>query len=124
VLLPDGENTTAPDPYEAAREARDRGVRIDTIGLGTTTGMDLEVEGFRIHTALDEATLQTISDLTEGTYYPAATPDELDGIYDDVGARLVVRAEPFEMTSLFAGIGFGLLVAGGLLSLRWFGRIP
>ena len=45
-------------------------------------------------------------------------------IYEDVGSRLVVRTEPFELTPLLAAVGFALLVVGGVTSLRWFGRMP
>ena len=47
MLLTDGENTVEPDPLEAAQEAaQDRGVRIDTVGIGSPAGTTLEVEGF------------------------------------------------------------------------------
>jgi Ca-activated chloride channel family protein len=124
VLLTDGENTVEPDPLEAAQEAKDRGVRIDTVGIGTPAGATVEVEGFRVHTRLDEAALQGIAELTDGTYHPAADQDDLSAIYEDVGSRLVVRIEPFELTPLLAAVGFALLLVGGLTSLRWFGRMP
>lgn len=124
VLMTDGENTEGPDPLEAAGAAADRGVRIDTVGIGSAAGTTLEVEGFRVHTQLDEATLKAIATRTDGTYYAAADQGDLARIYGDVGTRLVVRTEPFELTSLFAGAGFLLLVVGGATSLRWFGRMP
>jgi Ca-activated chloride channel homolog len=124
VLLTDGENTVQPGPLDGAVVARDRGIRVDTVGVGTTEGATLEVEGFRVHTTLDEATLQAVADNTDGTYYPAADPSVLAGIYDDVGGRFVVREEPFELTPIFAAAGFALLLIGGLASLRWFGRMP
>jgi Ca-activated chloride channel family protein len=124
VLLTDGENTVKPDPFAAATAARDRGIRIDTIGIGTPAGATLEVEGFRVHTQLDEATLRQVAAITDGTYYAADSQDELTRIYDEVGSRLVVRTEPFELTPLLAAAGFAFLLAGGLGSLRWFGRMP
>ena len=124
VLVTDGENTTDPDPLHAAAEAADRGVRIDTVGIGTAAGTTLDVEGFRVHTALDEAALRAISARTDGTYYTAADPAALAAVYDDVEKRLVIRAEPMEVTSLFAGAGVLLLVIGGLGSLLWAGRFP
>ncbi|MEJ2266640.1 MAG: VWA domain-containing protein [Anaerolineales bacterium] len=45
VLLTDGENTQSPDPLAAAQAAADRGVRIYTIGIGSTTGITLQVNG-------------------------------------------------------------------------------
>ena len=35
VLFSDGENTVNPDPSGAIQAARDRGVRVDTVGIGT-----------------------------------------------------------------------------------------
>ncbi len=58
VLLSDGENTQRPDPVETAKAAADRGVRIFTVGIGSTAGTTIEVEGFKIHSQLDEATLK------------------------------------------------------------------
>jgi Ca-activated chloride channel family protein len=124
VLLTDGENTVQPDPLLAAQEARDRGVRIDTVGIGTPAGVTLEVEGFLVHTSLDEAALRGVAAMTDGTYHAAEDLDDLTAIYDDVGRQLVVRTEPFELTPLLAALGFTLLLVGGLMSLRWFGRMP
>jgi Ca-activated chloride channel family protein len=124
VLLTDGENTVAPDPRAGAQEAMDRGIRIDTVGIGSPLGATLEVDGFLVHTQLDEVALQGIAAMTDGTYYAAADQADLSAIYDEVGSRLVVRTEPFELTPLLAALGFVLLLIGGLTSLRWFGRMP
>ena len=124
VLLTDGENTTRLDPLEAAQAARDRGVRIHTIGVGSAAGTKLEVEGFMVHTQLDEAALKAIAMITDGTYHAAADEADLSEIYEDIGSRLVVRSEPFELTPVLAGLGFLLLLVGGVGSLRWFGRMP
>ena len=124
VMLTDGENTAPPDPFGPAQAAHDRGVRIDTVGIGSPNGATLEIDGFKVHTQLDAARLQQIASMTDGTYYAAADQDDLGRIYDDVGSRLTVRTEPFELTPLFAMAGFGLLMVGGLSSLRWFGRMP
>jgi Ca-activated chloride channel family protein len=99
-------------------------VRIDTVGFGTTEGMTLEVDGFRVHSSLDEEVLAAVAEITDGEYFAAADPEALARIYDDVGGRLIVREEPFELTPLFAMAGFALLLVGGLASLRWFGRMP
>lgn len=124
VLLTDGENTVEPEPLEAAQVAKDRGVRIHTVGIGSAEGTTLEVEGFRVHTRRDDATLEAIATMTDGAYHPAASEDDLAAITADIGSRLVVRSEPLELTSLLAALGFGLLLVGGVTSLRWFGRMP
>ncbi len=38
ILLSDGRRTTGPDPAEAARMAAQRGVRVYTVGFGSTQG--------------------------------------------------------------------------------------
>jgi Ca-activated chloride channel family protein len=124
VLLSDGENTAPPDPLEAAQEAKTRGVRIHTIGIGSPAGTTLQVEGFQVHTQLDEATLRDIAAMTDGTYHAAADEDDLTAIYEDIGSQLVVREEPFELTSILAALGFTVLLIGGVGSLRWFRRMP
>ncbi len=124
VLLTDGENTADPGPFEAAEAAKDRGVRIHTVGIGSPAGTTLEVEGFLVHTQLDEVALRDIATLTDGTYHAAADGEDLASMYADVGSRLVVRSEPFELTALLAALGFALLLVGGVASLRWFGRMP
>jgi Ca-activated chloride channel family protein len=124
VLLSDGENTQSPDPIAAAQAAADRGVRIFTVGVGSAAGTTIEVEGFRIHSQLDETLLRRVSEVTDGTYYAARDPDELRAIYDEIETRLVIRPEEMELTSFVAGAGFLILLVGGLVSLRWLGRLP
>ena len=124
VLLTDGENNVRPDPLEAAKTAADRGVRIHTIGIGSPTGATLKVEGFTVHTQLDEATLKQISDLTDGSYYNAQDEDQLKQIYENIGVQLVVKPEKTEVTSVLAGISLAVLLIGGLLSALWFSRLP
>jgi hypothetical protein len=58
-----------------AQKARDNGVAIYTIGLGSGHDKDL---------------LRYIADLTGGDYYPA-TRDNLDGIFDKLYERIFIR---------------------------------
>ena len=124
VLLTDGENNQNPDPLQAAKTAADQGVRIDTVGIGTAAGATLDLNGFRVHTQLDEDALKQIADTTGGTYYQASDPTSLDAVYQGVQTRLVIRPEPMEVTSLFAGAGLLVLLVGGAASLFWLGRAP
>jgi len=124
VLLTDGENTQPPDPGAAAQAAADQGVRIYTVGIGSAAGTTLDVDGFKVHTQLDAATLQHISDVTGGTYYAAADEQDLHKVYDELDTRLVVKPQMIEVTSLFAGASVLLLVVGGVFSLLWLGRLP
>jgi Ca-activated chloride channel family protein len=123
VLFSDGENNERPDPLAAAQAAADRGVRILTIGVGTAAGTTLDLDGFKVQTALDESLLQEISQLTEGIYQPAASADPAS-VYDRLAERLVTRDESIEITALVAGAGLILLVAGVVISLARAGRLP
>jgi Ca-activated chloride channel family protein len=124
ILLSDGENNQNPNPLAVAQLASQRGVRIHTVGIGSPAGVDLQVDGFTIHTQLDEAMLQAISQITEGNYHNAENEDELRKIYENLSPELVFKPERTEVTSLFAGVGIVIFLIGGTLSLLWFSRLP
>ena len=124
VLLTDGENNQSPNPLEAAQAAADRGVRVHTIGVGSAEGTLIEVEGFRVHSRLDEPLLRQIATMTEGTYHAAADPAQLQAVYDSINPRLVIKPEAMEVTSLFAGAAVLILLAGAVTSLVLLGRMP
>jgi Ca-activated chloride channel homolog len=124
LLITDGEDTQGQDPLEIAQLAADAGVRIFTVGIGTPQGADIQVDGFNIHTQLDEATLQAIADETNGTYYPASDAQSLDDIYHKVEIQLTTRGQQMEITSLVGGLSGLLLLIGGALAMIWFGRVP
>ncbi len=124
VLLTDGENNENPDPLEAAQLAAERGVRIYTVGIGSAAGTTLHVNGFTVHTALDEAMLQHVAQLTEGAYYNAESQQDLRAIYENLGLQLVIKPEDTEVTALFAGASMLLLLIGGVCSMLWLSRVP
>ncbi len=124
VLLTDGENNESPNPLDAAQTAADRGVRVYTVGIGSTAGSILHIDGFTIRSRLDEETLQQIAQITDGTYYNAESEQDLRAIYDNLDPELVVKPEKTEVTSLFAGASILVFLIGGVFSLRWFSRLP
>jgi Ca-activated chloride channel homolog len=124
VLLTDGENTVQPDPLAAAQQAADRGIRIYTVGIGSTAGATLKLDGFTVRSRLDEATLKQIADITGGAYYNAENENELQSIYDHLDPELIIKPQQTEVTALFAGAGILALLLGGTLSLLWLGRVP
>lgn len=124
VLLTDGENNIPPDPLGEAQAAAERGVRVYTVGIGSAAGTTLHVNGFTVHTQLDEAMLKEIAQLTDGAYYNAANEEDMRAVYDNVGAQLIVKTEQTEVTALFAGASILALLAGSAFSLLWFSRVP
>lgn len=124
MLLSDGENTAPPDPFEAAQAAADRGVRVHTVGIGSAEGTTLQLEGFAVHTQLDEATLQEIAEMTGGSYYNAVDAEGLRSIYANLDPELGIKPQRTEVTALLAGASAVLFLIGGICSLLWFNRLP
>ena len=124
VLLTDGENNQSPDPLAATDLAADLGVRIYTVGIGSAAGATITVEGFTVHSQLNEPILQYIADTTGGEYYNAGSAEDLRRIYNDLEPKLSIKREEMEITSILAGISFLVILIGGAISLLWFGHIP
>lgn len=124
VLLTDGENNESPDPLAVAQAAADRGVRIYTVGIGSAAGTNLHINGFTVHTQLDEAMLRQISQITGGTYYNAENEQDLRSIYNNLNPQLVIKPEKAEVTSIFAGVSILVLLIGSICSLVWLSRLP
>lgn len=123
VLFSDGENNDPPDPLAITDLAIDLGVRIYTIGVGSPQGTTINVEGMTIHTQLNEEMLAQIALASGGQYYFGGDTAELRRIYNDLEPTLSIRPEEMELTSLLAGLGILVFLAGGALSLSWFGRV-
>jgi Ca-activated chloride channel family protein len=124
ILLTDGENNESPDPIGAAQTASDRGVRIYTVGLGSAAGATLHIDGFTIHSQLNEELLKGISQITDGSYYNADNQEDLKKIYENLDPQLVIKPEKMEVTSIFAGASIFIFLIGGMFSILWFSRLP
>lgn len=124
VLLTDGRRTTGPDPVDAARFAADRGVRVFTVGFGSTTGGPTGFpEGWAAYIRLDEDALKAVAETTRGSYFRAGTAEDLKSVYRGLNDRFVLERGQTEVAALFAGAGALLATLAGLLSLAWSGRI-
>ena len=123
ILLSDGQRTTGPDPIEVAKLAADRGVRVYTVGFGTTTGEIIGFEGWSFRVRLDEETLKTVATMTRGEYFYAGTAADLKKVYQTLNTRLSLEKKETEITALLSGVAALFAMAAGLLSLLWFNRI-
>jgi Ca-activated chloride channel family protein len=124
ILLTDGENNEQPDPLSLAQVAANQGVRIFTVGIGSAAGTDLDVNGVHVHTSLNEAELQQIAQISDGTYFNATDAQQLKSIYDNLDTELVATPELTELTSVFAAASLLMLLAGAAASLLLLGRMP
>jgi Ca-activated chloride channel family protein len=124
VLLTDGENNERPDPLTSAQAAANLGIRIDAVGIGSAAGSDLDLNGFHVHSQLNEDLLREVATTTGGSYYAADSAAELKAIYDTLDPTLVVEAQSIELTAVVAGFSLVLVMLGAVASLAWLGRLP
>ena len=124
VLFSDGgDQGNADATAAAATAAQDAGVHIETVGVGTTDGATVEVDGYRIQTALDEDTLTAIATTTGGTYHPASDAAELDGIGSTIKLRLTTHHEALPLAGAFTALAIAVLAIGAILTVLRTGRI-
>lgn len=134
VVLTDGVATTGMPPVDAAQQARDRGVRVYTIGFGTETGSEIPGErswgrdplgrdpwagGGRFRRGIDEATLQQVADMTGGKYYTAESAEQLQSVFESLPTSLITAHEVTEISVAFAAIGALLAALAIVLSMLW-----
>lgn len=123
VLLSDGEHTSRLDPQLIAEVVAGAGVRVYPIGIGRAEGTTIEVEGYRLSTALNEELLQSIATATSGEYFRAEDSEQLAEVYDSIDLKLVVEGEPTEVTGIVAGAALLLLLLRSGLMMHWFGSV-
>jgi Ca-activated chloride channel family protein len=123
ILMSDGRRTTGPDPLDAARWAADHGVRVFTVGFGTSEGGTIGFEGWSAYVRLDEETLKAIADITRGEYFYAGTAADLAKVYQALNARLVLEKKDTEITALFSATAAAFALVAAAFSLLWFRRI-
>ncbi|MBX3029060.1 MAG: VWA domain-containing protein [Chloroflexi bacterium] len=127
VLISDGEDQGGPDPLEAAQAAADLGIRVMTVGVGSAGGTTIDLEGFQVHTQLDEAMLGAIAATTDGTYErgdATGTEGALTSVDETLSTALVAHEQDIEVTALMAGLGLLLVVVGGVTGFAVLGRLP
>jgi Ca-activated chloride channel family protein len=129
LLLSDG--TPSPDtldPVQAAEEARAQGVRVYTVALGTDEGTVTLDDGLGNEEVVpvppDRETLTQVAEITGGEFFEAPTDEALQAVYESLGSDIGFTEKETDITFAFAGGGALLLLAGGLLSALWFGRLP
>jgi Ca-activated chloride channel family protein len=128
LLLSDGAQTTGLlTPGEGAARAKELGIPVYTIALGTPNGkLELEYGGFRrvIPVPPDKPTLRAIAESTGGKFYDAPSAEALSSAYSDLGSLLSTEPEPMEATFAFLAIAAVLVVFAVAASAVFGGRLP
>ncbi|QYY28476.1 MULTISPECIES: VWA domain-containing protein [Cupriavidus] len=124
VLFSDGESNSGPGAVQAAQLAATYGVRVYTVGVGTTEGVVLSADGWSARVRLDEKVLKQVADTTGAEYFRLEDTAALKKVYRALNTRLAFdKRDQVEVTAFFAAIGALLAACAGLLSLWWFGRV-
>ncbi len=122
VLLSDGSNTVGRSPLQAAAESGAAGVPVYTIAYGTENGY-VDLEGRREPVPVDHEEMQQVADLSGGEYFAAATAEQLETVYENIGSEVGYERADREVTARFAGYGLALAVLAALgaisLGARW-----
>lgn len=97
ILLTDGANNSGVlDPLKAAELAKEEGIKIYTIGLGSEADQILNPAFFIPNAAadLDEETLQKMAEMTKGRYFRATDTQTLGLIYKTIDQLEKTKQEP------------------------------
>lgn len=135
ILLSDGAQTRGTlSPLQGAALARNAGLRVFTVALGTNHGV-LRVGGLgggpfggygfgSFPVRPDPVTLAAIAHATGGKTWRAQSADKVDSVYRDLGSSIAKKTERREISSWFAGAAAFLLL-GSLGAARVVGeRLP
>ncbi|MDP8992652.1 MAG: VWA domain-containing protein [Actinomycetota bacterium] len=123
VLLSDGETTTGRTNAEASEAARAAGVPVSTIAFGTDSGA-VNVGERLIRVPANRPALREIADHTGGSFFEAASGEELGEVYEDIRSSVGFAEERREVGSWFVGLGLVLAAAAAAGSLLWSSRLP
>jgi Ca-activated chloride channel homolog len=139
VLLTDGASNAGPLPMNAAQQAVERGVRVYTIGFGTTNNSspmncgDEDPFGFGggfgspfgggggggFRREIDEDTLKQVADTTGGEYYIATSAGELEDVFANLPTYVIATRETTEISVFFTAIAVFIAILAIILSVRW-----
>ncbi|GAA3572442.1 hypothetical protein GCM10022419_061670 [Nonomuraea rosea] len=122
VIFSDGQDQGG-DVEQAATLAQQANVHIHTVGVGTTDGATVKVDGYHLQTSLEEETLTLIAQTTGGGYHPASDTARLDGIADTIDLRLTVSDEPLPLAGGLIGLALALLTGGAAITVLRSGRV-
>jgi len=124
VMFSDGQDQgQGVNASVAAAVAEKAGVHVDTVGVGTPAGTTIDVDGYHLFTALDEDALRQIAQSTGGTYHPASTVSQLNGVAATIDLRLTVTHERLPLAGALIAVAIALLAAGALLTIAGSGRV-
>lgn len=132
ILLTDGVNNSGNiDPRTATELAKELGIKVYTIGIGTNGMADFpyakdprngKLQFRKQQVEIDEELLKFIASETEGQYFRATNNTKLKEIYDEIDKLEKTKIEEFKYTNYQEKYRFLVFIAGGLLLLEFLLR--
>ena len=122
VLLSDGSNTYGRTLSSAIAAARAAKVQVSTIAFGTQNGTVTGDNGAQVPVPADTSALSQIAAQTGGSFHTAASVQELESVYKDIGSQIgyTTKQQDVSYRFLVGGLLVTLVAAG--LSMFWSSR--
>ena len=125
ILISDGgQNAGNADPLKIALLAKQLKVKVYTIGIGSPSGSVFNYQGQMVFVPFNPTLLQQIAAVADGKFFMTSTAQEMKQIYRELGRVIGWETRKMEVSSMFVGGAGLLLLAGGVISLLWTGRLP
>jgi Ca-activated chloride channel homolog len=118
VLLSDGGNTAGRPVSLAAEAAVEANVPVSTIAYGTPEGMMRTTP-----VPVDTTILRQLAETTHGSFYEAASGEDLRAVYQDVGSSIGFRNQFQDRSLWFVGLALIAALMVAVPSLLWFARL-
>lgn len=124
VLMSDGQSNMGPELKQMADLAAKHQVKIYTVGIGTTEGDVVQMQGRSMRVKLEDEALKKVSAITQGEYFKADSAQALKSIYNKLGHRLRFEKRAMsELTAHVSILGLLLVLASVARSFVRMGKI-
>jgi Ca-activated chloride channel family protein len=122
VLLSDGFTTVGRSNDQAVVAAKAAHVPVSTIAFGTDYGA-LTLDGQTVPVPVDRAALKKIADDSGGSFHAAASAQDVDTAYTQLGRQVGYTTQPKDISPWFVRAGVLLALLGTTLSMAWTNRL-
>jgi len=129
VLMSDGKETIPQDlndprgAFSQAKAAKSAGVPISTISFGTDHGV-VDIGGEQVAVPVDDGSLQTVANLSGGSYYRAASAGQLQAVYASLGQQIGFENKQADASRPWLILGTILAMASAIGALLIGQRLP
>ena len=131
TLITDGVNNAGQlDPITVATASEALGIKLYTIGVGTSRPGGSDVDGNSQESPLDEETLREIANITDAKFYLATDTEGLRDIYAEINSleksevEVLVFTRHRELLAWFLAPALAILLVNLVLSQTVFRRLP